>query len=806
MRATSRIFIALALFFILLSSVFSQNRNSIVSVRVTNENNEIVEFATVYLKGTTFGTSSNNKGVYTFKAPIGKNTLVVSAMGYQTEEREIYVGQKDKTKLKVSLRQSTVELDEVEVVSLGVGRVKKSAFNAVALDAKSLYNTNKSISEAINMLPGMKLRESGGVGSETQLMLDGFSGKHVKVFIDGVPQEGGGTSFDISNIPINYAESIEVYKGVVPVGFGTDAIGGVINIVTNKNRKKWYLDASYSYGSFNTHKSYVNFGQNFKNGFTYEINAFQNFSDNDYYIDNWVRTFTINDNGTITKHPVDQNDIKRVKRFNDQFHNEAIIGKIGVQNKRWADKMMFGFNYSRFYKEQQTGVYQEIVFGEKHRRGYTLSPSFEYKKRNIFTKGLDLSLAVNYNHNITNNIDTASRYYNWYGEFYHKESGGEQSYQNSELKNTNWHATANVNYRFKNIHSITLNNVFSSFMRKSRSYTGISSSMTSYDIPKVTVKNISGLSYRLMPSWRWNISAFAKYYLQYNKGPVSLNSDGVGNYLQMSRETNSLGYGMAGTYNISKHFQTKLSYEKAYRLPTTEELFGDEDLESGKTSLLPERSDNFNLNINYSYNFLKKNNIYIEGGLIYRDTKDYIKRGIGKHGSTQFGVYENHGHVKTKGYNITLRYSYDDIFTIGGTFNNIDTRDYEKMYTGASEQENIHYKDRLPNIPYMYANLDASINWHNLIRKGNTLSLSYDSFYQHKFPLYWESIGDKDSKNYVPSQLSHNISISYSMGRGRYNLSLECQNITDARLYDNFSLQKAGRAFYAKFRINIGDK
>ena len=94
-----------------------------------------------------------------------------------------------------------------------------------------------------------------------QLMVDGFSGKHVKVFIDGVPQEGVGSSFGLNNIPVSFAKRIEVYKGVVPVGFGTDALGGVINIVTEKQPRRWFADASYSYGSFNTHKSYVHFGQ-----------------------------------------------------------------------------------------------------------------------------------------------------------------------------------------------------------------------------------------------------------------------------------------------------------------------------------------------------------------------------------------------------------------------------------------------------------------------------------------------------------------------------------------------------------------
>ena len=127
-----------------------------------------------------------------------------------------------------------LQLDEVVVVAGGVSRVKKSAFNTIAVDTKEMQNTTKNLSDALSKAPGLKLRESGGVGSDMSLMMDGFSGKRVKVFIDGVPQEGVGASFGLNNIPVSFANRIEVYKGVVPVGFGTDAIGGVINVVTNK--------------------------------------------------------------------------------------------------------------------------------------------------------------------------------------------------------------------------------------------------------------------------------------------------------------------------------------------------------------------------------------------------------------------------------------------------------------------------------------------------------------------------------------------------------------------------------------------
>lgn len=127
--------------------------------------------------------------------------------------------------IEVILDPENEALDEAVVTAAGgVGRVKRSAFNAVAVDVKGLGNSTQNLSDALTRLPGMKLRESGGVGSDMQLMLDGFSGRHVKVFIDGVPQEGVVSSFSLNNIPVNFAERIEVYKGVVPVGFGTNAL------------------------------------------------------------------------------------------------------------------------------------------------------------------------------------------------------------------------------------------------------------------------------------------------------------------------------------------------------------------------------------------------------------------------------------------------------------------------------------------------------------------------------------------------------------------------------------------------------
>ena len=763
-----------------------------LSGRIISKEKESVEYATVYLKGTSYGCSTNEQGMYHLHAPAGHYTLVVSAIGYDTVERPITLTG-ERQKLNITLTDQQVQLDEVVVMATGVGRVKQSPFNTVAVDTREMQNTTKNLSDALAKAPGLKLRESGGVGSDMSLMLDGFSGKHVKIFIDGVPQEGVGPSFGLNNIPVSFANRIEVYKGVVPVGFGTDAIGGVVNIVTDRRRKGWFADASYSYGSFNTHKSYIHFGQTLKNGFTYEVNAFQNYSDNDYRVDSPVEDF---ETGRIDR------DVKeRVRRFNDTYHNEAVVGKLGFTGRSWADRLMLGVTWSHLYKEVQTGVRQEIVYGEKHRRGYSLMPSLEYSKRNLFVRGLEATLTASYNKDVTTNVDTASYKYNWRGERALLNSPGEQTYQHLRATNHNWNGTATLNYRIGRAHLFTLNHVLTDFRRSNTSL--LTSQPVTDPIDKRTRKNITGLSYRLMPTDKWNLSLFGKYYNQYVAGPVAT-TEAQEEFVRSTRNIDFWGYGAAGTWFLLPGVQAKLSYEKACRLPTIEEMFGDEDLEMGDMNIRPERSDNINLNLSYAQSF-GRHSVYIEGGVVYRNTKDYIQRNIASmSGGKYAATYINYGNVLTKGYNLSARYGFARWLSVGGNFTKMNVCDNMRQAMG-STAANINYKERISNLPYLFADSDINFYWHDCLRKGSVLTVTYDNQYLHSFTYYSAKLGSNKGDYVVPDQFSHNLTLTYSLGRGRYNFALECRNFTDERLYDNFSLQKAGRAFYGKVRVHFGN-
>ena len=792
MASPNKYILAVLAICLLSLNLYAKDVNGMISGKVLSSDGEPLDYATVYLKGTSFSGITNDKGIYHIDAPAGNYTIVFSSVGFEKLELKATITAKDRTKLNVKLKPAT-QLAEVIVVGNTLSKVRNSAFNATAVDTKELVNTTKTLSEALSKAPGMKIRESGGVGSDMAVTMDGFSGKHVKVFIDGVPQEGVGSSFGINNIPVNFADRIEVYRGVVPVGFGSDAIGGVINIVTPKRQRRWFLDASYSYGSFNTHKTYVNFGQTLSNGLKYEINAFQNYSDNNYWIDAPVEDFAT---GGINK-----NKLEHVRRFNDTYHNEALIARIGFVNKPWADRLMAGFTYSHMYKEMQTGVRQEIVYGQKHRHGHSLIGSLEYGKRNLFTNGLDVAFNANYNRNITVNVDTASVKYNWLGETDRLNSPGEQSYQNSRANNNNWSATFTTSYRLNEYHLFTVNDVFNTFNRSNDNL--LSSVVSTDEIGKITSKNIVGLSYRYMPNTKFNFTAFGKQYHQYVSGPIATTA-AQDTYIKSFRSVDAFGYGAAGTWFMPLGFQLKASYEKAYRLPTIEEMFGDEDLEVGDMSLKPESSHNVNLNLSYNATF-DNNIIYVEAGFIYRDTRDYIQRNIlALSGGKSAATYVNYGKVDTKGFSVTARYNFSKWLSLGGNFTQMNVRDNMKTAMG-STVANVAYRERMPNQPYMFADSDINFYWHGLGGKRNVLTVTYDNQYTHKFCYYASNIGSNNNDYMVPDQFSHNLTISYGIKNGRYNLSFECRNFTNERLYDNFSLQKAGRAFYGKVRIYFGN-
>ena len=683
-----------------------------------------------------------------------------------------------------SVDEEVTQLSEVVLTGQSpIKQVQKAAYNVVAIEAQQLRNLNSNAVDMLARVSGVKMRETGGVGAEANINLNGFTGRHVRIFIDGVPMNEANASFRINNIPAELIERIEIYKGVVPVTFGADALGGAINVVTRKSRYN-YGNLSYTFGSFNTHKSTLNLGQFLTDNISVELNAYQNYSDNSYKV---FTEYLDLQTGTYSK------EKRWFKRFHDRYHNEAIIGRVNIFDEKWADKLSFALNYSQEDKQLQNANLMQKVFGGKYRKSHNYSSSVEYEKKNILN-GLSLFLTGRYDFTTTQNVDEEARRYSWTGEYEPMVTRGESQLQNTIFEGKTGYITSHLDYQLNEKHFFQLTHTFSNYTRRNKNMLITNYTLDSDFMRRINEKNISGFSYKFTPSERWNILVFGKYYNTAVTGPVIISGQGSrAVYEEETHHTQAWGYGGATTYQLLKTLQTKISYEKSFRLPTDNELFGDGDLEIGNYKLKPENSNNLNVNLSYQPAF-KAHSLLVEAGFAYRYIKDYIIRSIISAGVNEGSAgSRNHGKVLNMGVDATLRYFYKDVFSVGGNLSYMNLRNKEE-FTETGRLSAI-YNDRLPNMPYLFGNADATCNIGSLIAKHDKLSLNYNLFFTEEFFTSWQSEGTKIK---VPRQLSHDVSLTYYTPNKRLSLSVEAKNISDELLYDNYSLQKAGRAFYAK--------
>lgn len=264
-----------------------------------------------------------------------------------------------------SLMLDDQELETIEVVAKSKARkLQEQAYAISVIDLKDRYTAASPLNKVLNTVTSVRVREDGGVGSNYTFAMNGFSGNQVKFFLDGIPMDNFGSSFNLANFSANIAERVEVYKGVLPVSLGADALGGAVNIVTRVNAN--YLEATYSIGSFNTHKvslagAYTNTGT----GFTFRANAFFNYSDNDYKV--YAPIVDLSTGRSLGD--------AWVKRFNDAYYSAGLKMETGVIAKPWADQLLVGVILSGNDKHIQTGATMDAVYGRVKSRSYSLIPT-----------------------------------------------------------------------------------------------------------------------------------------------------------------------------------------------------------------------------------------------------------------------------------------------------------------------------------------------------------------------------------------------------------------------------------------------
>jgi len=776
-----KLLLTVCLFFSLVLNLPAQSLLSI-SGKITSEDGVPLPGVSILIKGTSKGTVSNIDGSFSLTVDEAASYILsVSSVGYLSQSRTLVLKAGKDVNVNFALKSDSQNIDEVTVHGkTEVQQVRETGFNVNAIEVKRFANSNRDLNQVLNATSGIRIRESGGMGSDFNFSMNGLSGRQVKFFIDGIPMENFGGAMSLNNIPVNLAERIEVYKGVVPVELGADALGGAVNIVTAQNTRK-YLDASYSYGSFNTHRASLNGSHSDdRTGFVINASGFYNYSDNNYL----MKGVEIEQNGAFVR--------RDFKRFNDGYH--AAMGQVeaGFKNKKWADLFLIGLLYSDQYKERQTGVDQDMVYGKVHSYGHFIMPSVKYKKEDFLVKGLSATLFATYAKNKTTMVDTSTARYGWDGNITSINKLFSEQGAFSIFKYTNKFAIVRTNFTYqlneKNV--LGLNYSLNSGKRQGiNTYKSADQSGNALDIPNKLGKGILGLSWQSnFLDDRLTSSVFGKHYRlhTYIREAVFYNGSG---YVKEEADNKKsyLGYGAATRFKLLESVGIKASFEHAYRLPEVEELFGDGITVVANPKLKPEESDNINVGAYFTKSF-DQHKFSVEASGFSRNASDFINAVPGG----TFSSYTNIGKVRITGVDGEIKYSYK----------NLVFANFNASYTDATntDKSSAVYKDRIPNQPWLYANGDIGLGKNDVFSKSDRLQFNWFTQYVHWFYLTWPSRGFEPAKSRIPTQLIHNATISYSLKDGRYNISLESRNLFNELAYDNFRLQKPGRSFNVKLR------
>ena len=780
---------------LLLSTFFSfaQNDKSTVKGKVTDIYGTPIPGVNILIANTAIGVVTNDEGMYNLESNLsGELTIVYTYLGFQSEREIVTLEIGAIQQLDIKLEEDIYALDEVSVSAKSkIRRKREEAYAINVIKAQELYNSGTDINQVLNRTSGVRIRENGGLGSDFTFAINGFSGKQVKFFIDGIPIDNFGSSLTLNNFPVNLAESIEIYKGVLPINLGSDALGGAVNIVTRKEAR--YLDVSYGFGSFNTHRANINGAYtDSKSGFTVRTTAFYNFSNNNF---------------KVRVEPIDLETGQRlpeqeVERFHDDYESAMGQLEIGFTGKKFADKLLLGFILSGNEKDIQTGVTMDQVFGARTSSSRSFIPTLKFEKKDLFAKGMDVKLYAAYNNTKNQFVDTTRVRFNWLQETILTTSA---EFFRTQLENRDKEliTTTNLSYTLNENNGLSVNHLFTDFTRESSDVENPENVV--FLFPQSLRKNTFGLAYQAKYE-RFTGTVFTKaYFLRAESFEDVQDGTGGANFQPTSTMTENFGYGAAATYFILPRLQAKGSFERTYRLPESTELLGDGLYTRRNPSLTPETSDNFNFGAKYEFNIGTENTIAVDGNYILRFAKDFIQldQALSQPVDRQF---VNLGDVTTNGLELDVRYRFKEIFTAGFNLTFQDIIDKQQFlsstnFQGTTVSPNLNFGFRIPNIPYLYGNFDADYTL-SPVRAKNKLTMGYSLNYVEEYFFTPQQLGANNQNN-IPRQLSHDLRAAYELSDGKFNISLQLSNITDEELFDNYLLQNPGRAFFLNLRYFI---
>jgi len=242
--------------YLLLMSTFMVGQT--ISGKITTENGDEIPYANLYLKKTKIGTSSNDQGFYELNN-ITKNshTLIISSIGYKTKSIKINITSDKKITRNITLSEDD-SLDEIVISGTLRPVTKSNSPVPIEVYSETFFRKNPtpSIFESLQNVNGVRPQLNCSVCNTGDIHINGLEGPYTFVLIDGMPLVSGlSTVYGLTGIPQALIERVEIVKGPASTLYGSEAVGGIINVITKKATNAPILSTDImasSWGEVNT--------------------------------------------------------------------------------------------------------------------------------------------------------------------------------------------------------------------------------------------------------------------------------------------------------------------------------------------------------------------------------------------------------------------------------------------------------------------------------------------------------------------------------------------------------------------------
>ena len=219
---------------IVLVSFTAQAQRVVKGVVYDAQGNVPVAFATVMAQGTTTGTNTNEQGRFELSVPQSTRALVVSYVGYNTDTVQLQAG---KSSYNIYLAGEGSRMDEVVVTGTMKEVSRMNSPIPVEIFTPQFFKKNPTpnLFDALEIVNGVKPQINCNVCNTGDIHINGMEGPYTMILIDGMPIVSGlATVYGLSGIPNSIVERLEVVKGPASSLYGSEAMGGVINVITKK--------------------------------------------------------------------------------------------------------------------------------------------------------------------------------------------------------------------------------------------------------------------------------------------------------------------------------------------------------------------------------------------------------------------------------------------------------------------------------------------------------------------------------------------------------------------------------------------